>query len=160
MSALRSVLREASVLDLELRRFLCARYWLPEADFPLCGNVFSALGLTGDDCHEFMENFAVVFNVDLSDYVWPLYHLSESEAQDVRAVLRPLMRLAGLKTQPLNRDLVPISIDHLLTVAQSGHWTEPTQEATDGDVRVGISRNLSRFGSRLKAGGVPRRQSR
>lgn len=160
MSALRSVSREISHLDLELRRFLCARYWLPEADFPLCGNVFSALGLTGDDCHEFMENFAVIFNVDLSDYVWPQYHLSESEAQDVRAVLRPLMRLAGLKTRPLNRDLVPISIDHLLTVARAGHWSEPAGSAGDGEPRVGLSRNFSRFGSRLRAGGVPRRQSR
>lgn len=160
MSALRSVLRETSVRDIELRRFLCSRYWLPEADFPLCGDIFAALGLTGDDCHEFMENFAVVFNVDLSDYIWPQYHLSESEAQDVRAVLRPLMRLAGLKARPLNRDLVPISIDHLLSVAEAGRWSEPTPVTADGDGRVGISRNLSRFGSRLRAGGVPRRPNR
>lgn len=160
MSALRSISREIPGNEQELRRFLCSRYWLPAADFPLCGDVFSALGLSGDDCHDFMENFAVIFNVDLSDYVWPRFHLSESEAQDVRAVLRPLMRMAGLKTQPLNRDLVPISIDHLLHVAEAGRWLEPTALTGDGDGRVSVGRSISRFGSRLRAGGVPRRPNR
>ena len=159
MSALRSISREIPGNEQELQRFLCARYWLPAADFPLCGDVFSALGLSGDDCHDFMENFAVIFNVDLSEYVWPRFHLSESEAQDVRTVLRPLMRMAGLKTQPLNRDLVPISIDHLLYVAQTGRWVEPEIDEMS-DTPTGLSRSIQRFSSRLRAGGVPRRQRR
>lgn len=144
----------------ELKDFLCTRYWLPLVDYPLCGDIFDALGMTGSDCHDFMENFAVAFNVDLSDYIWPKYHLSESEAQDVRAVLRPLMRFAGLKTKPLNRDLVPISIDHLLQVAEHGRWIDPAGRNADGEGRVGLSRNLTRFGAKLRAGGVPKTRGR
>jgi|GEM_PF-1156838 len=143
-----------------IRRFLCERYWLPVTDYPLCGDVFTALGITGDDCHEFMENFSLSFNVDLTDFVWPRYHLSEAEAQDVRALLRPLLRLAGLKMQPMNRDLIPISIDHLQLVAELGRWVDPDPHAEGGLRRAGLSRSLSRFSARLKAGGIPRTHSR
>jgi len=156
MSAVREVLIQTDSLTTQMRGFLCARYWLPETDFPLCGDIFHALGISGDDCHDFMDNFSLEFKVDLTEYIWPNYHLSESEAQDVRSVLRPLMRLAGLKTQPLNRDLRPISIDHLLHVAELGHWVDPTADSTAE--HVGISRNFSRFGAKLRAGGVPKRQ--
>jgi hypothetical protein len=141
----------------DLQTFLCARYWLPKADFPLCSDVFGALGLRGDDCHDFMENFSVAFSIDLTDYIWPRYHLAEEEAQDVRAVLRPFMRMAGLKTQPLNRDLVPISVDHLFQVAQRGAWFDPAAEEPQ---RPGLTRNISRFGARLRAGGLPRKLRR
>lgn len=160
MPALRDVSRELNGVEPAVCRFLCERYWLPRTEFPLCADLFSALGLVGSDCHDFMEAFALVFNVDLADFVWPSYHLSESEAQDVKAVLRPLMRFAGLKTQPLNRDLIPISIDHLTEVARRGRWFDPEGKNAAGETRIGMSRSLTRFGARLRAGGVPRKHSR
>lgn len=159
MTALRSVSAGESQLIIALKTFLCVRYWLPDGDFPLCSDVFHALRMSGDDCHEFMTDFSTEFAVDLTDYVWPRYHLAEDEAMDVRAALRPLMRMAGLKTQPLNRDLVPISIDHLLYVAQTGRWVEPEIDEMS-DTPTGLSRSIQRFSSRLRAGGVPRRQRR
>ena len=159
MAALRAIDTPIPIEDSEIRRFLCERYWLPSTDFPLCGDIFHALGLSGDDCHEFMNDFAEMFKVDLSDYVWPKYHLGEAEAMDVRAALRPLMRMAGLKTQPLNRDLVPISIDHLQLIAQAGRWSDPADhEATDGHGSLG--RSFTRFSARLRAGGIPRIRNR
>lgn len=137
--------------------FLCERYWLPPADYPHCSDVFRTLGISGSDCDDFMELFAATFNVDLAEFIWPKFHLSESEAQDVRRVLRPFMRLAGLKTQPLNRDLIPISIEHLLAVAEHGEWFDP-QETNEKPVR--LSRGLTRFHARLRAGGVPKTQRR
>jgi len=160
MGALRNVARERDEVEIGMRRFLCGRYWLPPTDYPLCADVFSALGLVGSDCHDFMEGFSVTFNVDLADYVWPNYHLSESEAQDVRSVLRPLMRLAGLTTRPLDRDLIPISIDHLLQVARSGRWSDPQGGNAEGETRLSVSRSFTRFSARLRAGGVPRTHSR
>lgn len=158
MVALRAVENSTNGLEADLRRFLCERYWLPATEHPFCQDLFHALGLKGDDCHEFMNDFAELFHVDLTDYIWPKFHLGEDEALDVRAALRPLMRFAGLKTQPLNRDLVPISIDHLRHVAQLGHWVDP--DIVMNDVTGGISRSIARFSSRLKAGGVPRTRSR
>ena len=159
MAALRAIDTPIPIEDSEIRRFLCERYWLPSTDFPLCGDIFHALGLSGDDCHEFMNDFAEMFKVDLSDYVWPKYHLGEAEAMDVRAALRPLMRMAGLKTQPLNRDLVPISIDHLQVVSKAGRWIDPVpQDKSDGEGSLG--RSFSRFSARLRAGGVPRIRNR
>ena len=159
MTALRSVSTGDSQLFAALRQFLCTRYWLPDGDFPLCGDVFNALRLSGDDCHEFMHDFSNEFDVDLTDYVWPQYHLAEDEAMDVRAALRPLMRMAGLKTQPLNRDLVPISIDHLLHVVQMKRWVAPSIDDL-AETHAGLSRSIQRFSARLRAGGVPRRQRR
>ena len=159
MAALRAIDTPIPLEDSDIRRFLCERYWLPVSDFPLCGDVFHALGLSGDDCHEFMNDFAEMFKVDLADYVWPKFHLGEAEALDVRAALRPLMRMAGLKTQPLNRDLVPISIDHLQSVAKAGRWSDPQpQDQSDGEGSIG--RSFSRFSARLRAGGVPRIRNR
>lgn len=159
MTALRAVETSANAQTLELKRFLCERYWLPATDYPLCPDVFHALGLKGDDCHEFMTDFAEIFQVDLTEYVWPNYHLAEDEALDVRAALRPLMRFAGLKTQPLNRDLIPISIEHLQKVALLGRWFDAEVEE-DLPLEGGIGRSIARFSSRLKAGGVPRIRSR
>jgi len=143
----------------QLKKFLCERYWLPDTDYPLCVDIFHALGLTGDDCHEFMTDFSNLFSIDLTDYIWPNYHLAEDEAQDVRAALRPLMRMAGLKTQPLNRDLIPISIDHLLLVIEQRRWFDPLPAEREKS-ESSLSRSLARFSARLRAGGVPRTQRR
>lgn len=140
-----------------LRAFLCDRYWLAIEEFPLCSDIFSALRLSGDDCHDFMENFADAFDVDLIDYQWARYHLAEEEAQDVRAMLRPLMRLAGLKKRPVNRDLLPISIDHLLKTCNDGVWSDPEMVETE---KAALARNIVRFGARLRVGGLPRKLSR
>lgn len=159
MTALRSLPVSQQAEFASLKQFLCTRYWLPEADFPLCSDIFHALRITGDDCHEFMSDFSVLFEVDLTDYVWPKYHLAEAEAMDVRAALRPLMRFAGLKAQPLNRDLVPISIDHLLHIISRKRWIDP-EPGEWSQTHAGLARTITRFSSRLRAGGVPRIQRR
>lgn len=159
MPALRAVNSKPNGIQSDLKMFLCERYWLPATDFPHCTDVFHALGMTGDDCHEFMNDFAELFSVDLTDYVWPKFHLGEDEALDVRSALRPLMRLAGLKTQPLNRDLVPVSIEHLERVAELGRWIDPDPTEFSG-VDGGLGRTLTRFSARLRAGGVPRNRGR
>jgi len=161
MAAVQKLDLSAPVTQTDIKRFLCERYWLPEHDYPLCNDLFHALGLTGDDCHEFMNDFSALFSVDLSDYVWPKFHLGEEEAQDVRSALRPLMRLAGLKTQPLNRDLIPISIDHLIRVARARRWIDPDPAEAETDApSTSLSRSLQRFSARLRAGGIPRRPRR
>ncbi|MCA0424928.1 MAG: DUF1493 family protein [Proteobacteria bacterium] len=159
MPALRAIERPTNGIEADLKTFLCERYWLPGTDYPFCADVFHALGLTGDDCHEFMNDFSDLFQVDLTDYVWPKYHLDEEEALDVRSALRPLMRFAGLKAKPLNRDLLPLSIDHLLRVAELHRWVDP-EPGDQAEVEAGIGRSFARFSARLKAGGIPRRQRR
>lgn len=155
MSALPSTIHPQRARDAEMQHFLCERYWLPATDFPNCPDIFHALGISGSDCHDFMELYSNLFAVDLSDFIWPKFHLSESESQDVRRVLRPVMRLAGLKTQPLNRDLIAISIDHLLQVAAHGLWFDPADVAPS-ERAAGMGRSLTRFSARLRAGGVPK----
>ena len=158
MLRLCSVATPGSQREADLRKFLCRRYWLPESDFPLCSDLFRALGMTGDDCHEFMNDLAETFNLDLADFVWPKYHLGESEAMDVRAALRPLRRFAGIRTQPLDRDLIPLSIDHLSQVIEHGAWFDPdVVEAADN---ASISQSITRLSAKLRAGGVPRRPNR
>ena len=158
MLRLCSVTAPESHREADLRKFLCRRYWLPETDFPLCGDLFHALGLAGDDCHEFMNDLAETFNLDLADFIWPKYHLSESETMDVRAALRPIRRFAGIRTKPLDRDLIPISIDHLSQVISFGSWFDPERIELQEDAT--ISQTIARLSSKLKAGGVPRRQLR
>lgn len=142
----------------DLRVFLCERYWLPPPEFPLCGDVFRALRISGDDCQEFMNEFSEAFDIDLYEFVWPKYHLGENEALDVRAALRPLRRFAGIRTQPLDRDLIPISIEHLLQVTERGAWFDP--EFPEDAPKATISMSLTRIGARLRAGGVPKRRPR
>lgn len=156
MLRLCSVATPGTQREADLKKFLCARYWLPESDFPLCGDVFRALGITGDDCQEFMSDLAEVFNLDLYEFVWPKFHLGENEAMDVRAALRPLRRFVGIRTQPMDRDLIPISIDHLVQVVETGVWFDPVPQV--GGDQASIGQSITRIGARLRSGGIPRRQ--
>lgn len=150
--------RDPSHEETLLRTYLCDRYWLPADEFPLCEDIFRALGITGDDCHEFMGGLVDQFDLDLADFIWPKFHLGEKESLDVRAALRPLRRFAGIRTQPMDRDLIPISIDHLMKVIALKRWIDPDIEHVQTPPSLGQS--FSRLTARLRAGGVPRRQSR
>jgi hypothetical protein len=158
MLRLCSVPKPRSVIETELEAYLCDKYWLPRSDFPLCSDIFGALGLSGDDCHEFMNGIANTFDVDLAEFIWPKYHLGESETLDVSAAMRPLRRFIGLRAQPLDRDLTPISIDHLLHVIELGEWADPESHAAAESPSLG--RKFERMHARFRAGGVPRRRSR
>lgn len=158
MLRLASVANPQFQREAELRQFLTQRYWLPAADYPLCGDILHALGLKGDDAQEFMTNFADAFDIDMFDFIWPKFHLGEAEAMDVRAALRPLRRFAGIRTQPMDRDLIPISIDHLAQVIERGIWFDP-EPAAEAE-RTGVSQSITRIAARLRAGGVPKRLPR
>ncbi|WP_299412689.1 DUF1493 family protein [uncultured Sulfitobacter sp.] len=75
-------------------------------------DLFGKLYLSGDDVNEFLEAYALRFNVDMSAFLW-YFHYNADEPPQGRRVLPVLSdgRVA---------DYMPISLDHLVDAAQAG----------------------------------------
>jgi hypothetical protein len=105
--------------------FLCDRYWLKREKLAGCDDVFRALRIAGDDCFDFMQEFAENFGIDLGSYDWSKYHWSEGEEMDILWPIRRLLGWRSVNGHDMRRPLTPISVAHLEMVVRRQRWFDP-----------------------------------
>lgn len=75
-------------------------------------DLWVALGLYGDDCWEFMEEFGEAFSVELTPFLW-YFHVEEEGWNLGATVSRP----------PNSRiERIPVTLSLLTEAAQNGRW--------------------------------------
>ena len=78
-----------------------------------CHDIAGELGITGDDFFELMDAFAKEFNVDMAEFLW--YFHTREEGTNLGSTFFP---------SPDQRvERIPISLDNLVNMAQSGKWS-------------------------------------
>lgn len=83
-------------------------------------DIFSGLGVTGDDFHEMIEKYAKKFNVDMTSYLW-YFHANE-EGHNTGSIF--------FKAPHEKVKRIPVTPKMLVDFANKGTWTIDYPEHT------------------------------
>lgn len=83
-------------------------------------DIFSDLGVVGDDFHEMIEEYSKKFSVDMTSYLW--YFHSDEEGQNFGACF--------FKTPNERVKRIPVTPKMLVDFANKGKWTIDYPEHT------------------------------
>jgi acyl carrier protein len=85
------------------------------------------LGTTGDDAVELMEKFAERFQVDMTGFDFSVHFGPEGGGCLVLLLLFPFW--LGKQSDEDYRNFQPVTVGHLVQVAQRGAWFDPPPRA-------------------------------
>jgi len=99
------------IAEIEVRGFV-SEFWNDDLSKLNSNDIFRSLGITGDDCEEFLSAFGDKFSVNFDKLLW-YFHYEEEWGN-----------FGGLFFSPPNKrvERIPISVKLLLDSANSGHW--------------------------------------
>lgn len=92
--------------------------WIQNGD-PRSYVFFNNLGMDGQDVAYFMEEFALTFNIDMSDFVFTRYVVEKGSIFNLPRIL--FLRLF----KPRNLPFLEFGVEHLIEVAKRKKWFDP-----------------------------------
>jgi len=106
----------------EVKRYVAGFVGVPVHNLKDDTSLLHDLGMDGDDAHDFMQEFARRFHVDLAQFVFKDYFAAEAASNPLALVRGLLDAISGADRSSSFRRL---EIRHLVQAAMTGSFARP-----------------------------------